>query len=123
MKSFAGALNRHGTALSIAWFTFMVGMWVLFFAGLLGGRLDGVWSTVRDLPLIVQLALWLPFLPWMLGMLVWATSWFVGLRVLLVLVFAVGWTLVSIPHKRGAREASIAAFSTGEEGSWTRRPA
>ena len=66
-------------------------------------RLDEVWSAIRDLPLLVEVGVWVAFLPWMLGTAVWASSWPAVVRVLLVLCFAVGWTVVSIPRERPAQ--------------------
>jgi hypothetical protein len=80
----------------------MIGMWVVFFALLFAGRLDELWSAIRDFPLVLQIVLWVVFLPWMLGTAVWTSSWGEGPRVLLVVCFAVGWTLISIPRRRKA---------------------
>jgi len=55
---------------------------------------------VRDLPLVVEGMLWLAFLPWLLGTAVWESSWPDALRVALVVVFAAGWTLASIPRAK-----------------------
>ncbi len=38
--------------------------------------------------------------PWMLGTAVWTSTWSEWVRVLLVLTFVVGWTIVSIPRPR-----------------------
>jgi hypothetical protein len=76
-------------------------MWLAFFALLWAGQLDEIWNWIRDLPLIAEIALWIAFLPWMLGMAVWTSSWATWIRVVLVVLFAVGWTVVSIPRRRG----------------------
>jgi membrane protein implicated in regulation of membrane protease activity len=78
----------------------MVGMWLAFFSLLVAGRLDDLWSVIRHLPLLLEIVLWVGFLPWMLGTAVWTTSWAVWLRLVLVLCFAVGWTLASLPRAR-----------------------
>jgi ABC-type amino acid transport system permease subunit len=80
------------------WLIWMVGMWVAFFALLLANQLDGLWSAVRQLPLIVEIVLWVAFLPWMLGMAVWTSPWAGWLRVAIVLGLAAGWILISIPR-------------------------
>lgn len=85
------------------WFIWMVAMWVAFFVLLLSNRLDGIWHAILQLPLVVEIILWVVFLPWMLGMAVWTSSWADGLRVVLVLCFAAGWTIVSIPRPRKVR--------------------
>lgn len=89
--------GRLGGAL---WLAFMVGMWILFFVALVGDRLDDVWQWVRDMPLVVELGLWLLTFPWLLGTAVWESSWAPTVRVLLVATFAVGWTLISIPRRK-----------------------
>jgi uncharacterized membrane protein len=78
----------------------MVGMWVAFFVLLRTDRLDGLWSSIRDLPLLIEVVAWFLFLPWMLVTAVWTSAWSEWVRVLLVLTFAVGWTIVSIPRPR-----------------------
>jgi hypothetical protein len=82
------------------WFVWMVAMWVAFFVLLLTERIDGVWSWVRDLPLLVELVVWVALFPWLLGAAVWMSSWAGWLRLLLVLVFALGWSLASIPRRK-----------------------
>jgi hypothetical protein len=99
------AAPRRWTPGATLWFLWMIGMWAAFWVLLVADELDGLWSAIRDLPFLVELALWLPFFPWMLGMAVWTSSWSGWLRVLLVLSFTLGWTLVSIPRagKQGER--------------------
>lgn len=82
------------------WFVWMIAMWAGFFALLLTDRIDGVWSWVRDLPLLVELLVWVALFPWLLGAAVWTSSWGGWLRLLLVLVFALGWSLASIPRQK-----------------------
>ena len=70
-------------------------LWIAFGAGLLlsQGSIDQTWQTIRGLPLIVQLAAWLLFLPVMLGMWVWETTWPLIVRLVVVLSIA-GWNLL-----------------------------
>ena len=70
-------------------------IWIAFAAGLLWsqGSVDQVWEAIRGLPLIVQLFVWLLFLPVMIGLWVWETSWPLIMRVVLVLGIA-GWNLL-----------------------------
>jgi hypothetical protein len=77
----------------------VVGILCVLFAG----QLDEIWSWIRDLPLVVEIVLWVAFLPWMLGTAVWTSSWAMWIRVVLVLTFAVGWTVVSIPRRTKKR--------------------
>jgi hypothetical protein len=86
------------------WFVWMVAMWVGFFALLVNDSIDGVWGRIRDLPLLAELLLWAAFFPWFLGAAVWASSWAGWLRILLVLVFAFGWSLASIPRRRREKD-------------------
>jgi hypothetical protein len=75
-------------------------MWAGFFVLLVADRIDGVWSWVRDLPLIAELVLWVALFPWLLGAADWTSSWASWLRLLLVLSFAVGWSFASIPRRK-----------------------
>jgi hypothetical protein len=56
------------------WFVWMIAMWAGFFALLVAERIDGVWSWVRDLPLLAELVLRLALFPWFLGAAVWTSS-------------------------------------------------
>jgi hypothetical protein len=78
----------------------MVGMWVAFFVLLFADHLGMLWNAILHLPLLVEIVLWVLFLPWMLGMAVWTSSWSDWLRIVLVLLFALGWTIASIPRRR-----------------------
>jgi hypothetical protein len=93
------ATRPHRPIGATLWFLWMVGMWMAFFALLFADQLDEIWRAVRDLPLVAEIILWVLFLPWMLGMGVWTTSWATWIRVALVACFAVGWTVVSIPRR------------------------
>jgi hypothetical protein len=86
------------------WFVWMVAMWAGFFALLVAERIDGVLSWVRDLPLLAELVLWLALFPWLLGAAVWTSSWTGWLRLLLVLGFAFGWSLASIPRRKPPKQ-------------------
>jgi hypothetical protein len=67
---------------------------------LLADGIDGVWSWVRDLPLAGELLLWVALFPWFLGAAAWTSPWTAWLRLLLVLVFAFGWSLASIARRK-----------------------
>lgn len=84
---------------AISWFLWMAGMWLAFFALLFADQLDEIWNSIRDLPLIAEIVL--AFLPLMLGIAVWTSSWDTWIRMVLVVTFAVGWTVVSIPRRTG----------------------
>ena len=83
----------------VGWLVFMVGMWIAFFVALLGDRLADVWHWARDLPLVLELGLWLLTFPWLLGTAVCESSWAAWLRIVLVASFAIAWTLISIPRE------------------------
>ena len=70
-------------------------IWVAFAAGLIWsqGSINQAWQTIRDLPLIVQLIVWVLFLPVMIGLWVWETSWPLVVRLVLVVGVA-GWNLI-----------------------------
>ncbi len=92
--------QRRWTPGATLWFMWMVGMWVSFYILLFADKLEGLWSTIRDLPLLVEIVLWLPFFPWMLGMAVWTSSWSEWLRGTLVACFTIGWSLAFLPRRK-----------------------
>ncbi len=65
-------------------------LWLAFAAALLfkRERLASMWQSIRKLPLVIQLVLWLLFLPVMLGLWIWNTTWPGWLRLALVLGLA-----------------------------------
>ena len=87
------------------WFIWMVGMWAAFFWLLLAGRLDDVWRWVTQLPILVEIVVWIVLFPWLLGTWVWNSSLPDWLRVGLVVCFAVGLIVVSMPRLRKAQRA------------------
>jgi hypothetical protein len=70
-------------------------LWVAFAAALIWshGSLDAAWQWIRGLPVIVQGIVWLLFLPVMIGLWIWETTWPLILR-LLVVVGIAGWNLL-----------------------------
>lgn len=86
--------------LAVVWFVWMEAMWVAFFVLLFSDRLAEVWSAVMHLPAVAQVAVWIAFLPWMLGSWVWLGPWPLWIRGALVLCFAIGWSLISIPRRK-----------------------
>jgi hypothetical protein len=85
-----GWMAEHGIL-----FVVFAALWVAFGAALIWsqGSLDQAWATIRGLPLIVQLGVWLLFLPVMAGLWVWETAWPLLLRVLVIAGLA-GWNLL-----------------------------
>ena len=76
-------------------FGFFAIIWIAFGAALIfsQGSVDQAWQTIRDLPLIVQIVVWVLFLPVMIGLWVWETSWPLIVRLVLVVGVA-GWNLL-----------------------------
>src|SRR3972149_611361 len=76
-------------------FLVFAALWVAFGAGLVWsqGSVDQAWQAIRDLPLMIQVVIWLLFLPVMLGLWIWETSWALLVRVVLVVGLA-GWSLL-----------------------------
>ena len=74
-------------------------MWIAFAAGLIWSRgsLDQAWQATRGLPLIVQVVVWVLFLPVMIGLWIWETSWPLIVRLVLVVGVA-GWNPVFLPR-------------------------
>jgi hypothetical protein len=85
-----GWMAEHGIL-----FVVFAALWVAFGAALIWsqGSLDQAWATIRGLPLIVQLGVWLLFLPVMAGLWIWETAWPLLLRVLVIAGLA-GWNLL-----------------------------
>lgn len=78
---------------AVVWATFTV-LWIAFVAALAlsPGTLDDLWRSVRELPLAVQGAVWLLFLPLMIGLWVWERAWALPLRLVLILGLA-AWNI------------------------------
>jgi hypothetical protein len=92
----------NGAGNSVGWlaetgvlFVLFAVIWVGFGLALIWsqGSLDAAWQSIRSLPLIVQGIAWLLFLPVMLGLWIWETTWPLVLRLLLVVGIA-GWNLL-----------------------------
>lgn len=70
-------------------------IWGAFGLGLVlsQGSVDAAWTLVNGLPLVLKALVWLLFLPVMLGLWIWETTWPLALRLLLVIGIA-GWNLL-----------------------------
>lgn len=90
MAATTAATKTTPTAAELAFNYLMFGMSVAITAAfayyLLGepSRLTEVWGWIRQLPLLVQLVLWLLFLPWMFALWVLAQPWAFALRLVVV---------------------------------------
>jgi hypothetical protein len=78
----------------------VVGLWVAFFvlAAASPGTLDDVWAWLRDLPLLLEVGMWVLALPWALSLAVWQSSWADWVQTVLIACFAIGWTLAFFPR-------------------------
>jgi len=96
-----GWMAEHGVL-----FVVFAIVWVAFGAALVAsqGSLDQAWQAIRDLPLVVQIVVWILFLPVMAGLWVWETTLPFFVRLLLVVGVA-GWNLLVFLPKaaQGAR--------------------
>lgn len=72
-------------------------LWVGFAIALVANRewLDSLWNWVRALPLAAEIIVWAVFLPGVVGLWIWESSWPIFVR---WLAFAgiVGWTLLAV---------------------------
>jgi ABC-type amino acid transport system permease subunit len=70
-------------------------VWIALGVGLIWsqGSIDQAWESIRGLPLIIQALVWLLFLPVMIGLWIWETTWPLLVRLILVIGIA-GWNLL-----------------------------
>jgi hypothetical protein len=70
-------------------------LWTAFGAGLIWsqGSVDAAWHWIRSLQLLAQLLVWFLFLPVVIGLWVWETTWPFIVRLVLVVGLA-GWNLL-----------------------------
>ena len=79
-------------------------VWIAFGAALVlsQGSVDQAWAAIKNLPLPVQLIVWLLFLPVMIGLWAWEQAW--PLLVRLALVIGIGaWNLLVFLPKAAAK--------------------
>jgi hypothetical protein len=90
----SGTFSR---ALSIYAIVIFVVLWVGFAIALVVNRewLDLLWDWVRALPLVAEIIVWVLFLPIVVGLWTWESSWPDLVR-LLAFAGLVGWTLVAV---------------------------
>ena len=72
-------------------------LWVGFAIALVVNRewLDLLWNWVRALPPVAEIIVWVVFLPIMVGLWIWESSWSVLVR-LLAFAGIVGWNLLAV---------------------------
>lgn len=86
-------------AVSIAFAVLIVAGWLIlaYLAFFTPGGLQGAWQSVRGLPLIVQILMWLLLLPWMLALWFFHFTWPLWIRIILVLGLAWATYFMSVP--------------------------
>ena len=82
-------------------FIVMVGLWGAFIAlaFVSPGTLDSIWQWTIGLWWPFQVAVWILFLPWMIGLLAWQADWSFAARMAVIVVLALGWSAMSFPRK------------------------
>ena len=72
-------------------------LWVGFAVALVANRewLDLLWNWVRGLPSVMEIIVWLLFLPITVGLWIWQSSWSTLVR-LLAFAGMVVWTLTAV---------------------------
>jgi hypothetical protein len=72
-------------------------LWVGFAIALVVNRegLDLLWNWVRELPAVAEIIVWVLFLPIMVGLWIWDSSWPDLVR-LLAFAGIVAWTLLAV---------------------------
>lgn len=86
-------------------------LWVGFAIALVvnPGWLDSLWNWVRTLPSVAEIILWVLFLPIMVGLWIWESSWSVLVR-LVAFAGIVAWTLAAVSSfVRSVRLGSVHA--------------
>lgn len=91
---------RRAPASSRGWFVWMTGLWIIFFVVMQKSQLDDLAAWIRDLPIVVEILTWIVFFPQVLATAVWTSDWSEGLRVTLVVLFVLIWTLLSLPRPK-----------------------
>jgi hypothetical protein len=83
----------------------MVGGWVAFALALIASQttLDEVWTWVRDLPLVLEGAVWLVGFPFLLGLAIWQGPWDETVRLVAIAGVAAAYTLLFIPRPRAPK--------------------
>lgn len=74
-------------AVTVAFAIFIVIGWLViaYLAFLTPGGLQGAWEAVRNLNIIIQILMWLLFLPWMIALWIFNTGLPLWVRLLIIL--------------------------------------
>ncbi len=75
------------------WWAVLLGGWGCFaYLATLPGGLDAAWVWTRTQPFVMQAAMWLLLLPWMVGLAIWQLGWPSLVRAVVIVVMAVSWS-------------------------------
>jgi hypothetical protein len=79
------------TIISIGSFAILSLLWLGFAAALVFNQavLDTIWQSLRGMPMLIQVVIWLLVLPVALGLWIWQMPWPLWIRLLLVI--GLGW--------------------------------
>jgi hypothetical protein len=91
----------HGRAVGSAWFAAMLGGWLTFYMLMTTSEatLGDLFARIRELPILVELVVWLAFFPYVLALAIWNGGWPEVVRFLLVTACAVAWSLMFYPRR------------------------
>jgi hypothetical protein len=80
-------------------------LWVAFGAAIIWsqGSLDATWDWVRSLPILVQAVVWLLFLPVVVGLWVWETTWPLVVRLPVLIGLAIWNLAMFLPRAAAAK--------------------
>ena len=72
-------------------------LWIGFVLALVFNQewLYSIWDWVQTLPLVAEIIVWVLFLPIMVGLWTWQSSWSVFVQ-LLILAALIGWTSLAV---------------------------
>lgn len=81
-----GHMTPMESAFNVAVFVIFAVLWIGFAYALIAsqGSLDAAWEWIHALPIIVQLVVWVLFLPVVAGLWIWQSDWTAAVRLLLV---------------------------------------
>jgi hypothetical protein len=106
IETLADGLGNGIGFLANNWILFGIfaALWLAFGAALLlsQGSVDSAWQWVRSLPLLLQVGVWVLFLPVVAGLWVWESTWPLLVRLVLVAGLA-GWNLLVLIPRAAAR--------------------
>lgn len=84
-----------------------VGIWIFS-----SGLLSDTWRWIQALPTVWEVIVWIVFLPWVVSLWIWHSSWPLWARILVIIVIAIatiGGSTSGARHERERRRAKTAA--------------